>query len=292
MTTKSISAAARFRPLLWAAAGTLALTVGMAAAATAAAAGAVAAHPIDPALYQALKWRNIGPFRAGRTTAVGGVPGQPAIFYLGSSGGGVWKTVDAGTTWHNISDGFFDVGAVGAIAVAPSDPSVIYVGTGEASIRGQTTSPGDGVYKSNDAGKTWAHLGLADTLHIAAIAVDPANPDIVYVAAQGNPWMPSRDRGVYRSRDGGKTWSRVLFVNPTTGAHDLSIDPRNPQILYAALWDHQRLPWNIRSGGPGSGLGSRPTAGAAGIACVRACRASWATPASRYRRWTPTGFTR
>ncbi|MGH8298780.1 MAG: WD40/YVTN/BNR-like repeat-containing protein [Steroidobacteraceae bacterium] len=209
---------------------------------------------IDPALYQALKWRNIGPFRAGRTTAVAGVPDQPATFYLGSSGGGVWKTVDAGTSWHNVSDGFFDVGGIGAIAVAPSDPKVIYVGTGEASIRNQTTSPGDGVYKSTDAGKTWVHLGLADTRQIAAIVVDPANPDIVYVAAQGNPWIPSRDRGVYRSQDGGRTWSRVLFVNPTTGAHDLSIDPKNPQILYAALWDHQRLPWNIRSGGPGSGL--------------------------------------
>ena len=217
-------------------------------------AGAAAAYPINPALYQALTWRNIGPSRAGRTTAVAGVPAQPATFYIGSSGGGVWKTADAGTSWRNISDGFFDVGAIGAIAVAPSDPSVIYVGTGEASIRGQTTSPGDGVYKSTNAGKTWLHVGLAATLHIAAIVVDPANPNIVYVAAQGSPWIASRDRGVYRSRDGGTTWSRVLFVNPTTGAHDLSIDPKDPRIVYAALWDHQRLPWNIRSGGSGSGL--------------------------------------
>jgi photosystem II stability/assembly factor-like uncharacterized protein len=209
---------------------------------------------VDPRLYQALQWRNIGPFRAGRTTAVAGVPAQPATFYIGSSGGGVWKTVDAGRSWHNISDGFFAVGGIGAIAVAPSDPRVIYVGTGEASIRGQTTSPGDGVYKSTDAGKTWIHSGLADTLQIAAIVVDPTNADVVYVAAQGDPWKPSSARGVYRSRDGGKTWSRVLFVNPTTGAHDLSIDPRDPQVLYAALWDHRRLPWNIRSGGPGSGL--------------------------------------
>ncbi|MGH8201989.1 MAG: VPS10 domain-containing protein [Steroidobacteraceae bacterium] len=213
-----------------------------------------AAYPIKPALYQALSWRNIGPLRAGRTTAVAGVPAQPATFYIGSSGGGVWKTADAGTSWRNVSDGFFDVGAIGAIAVAPSDPNVIYVGTGEASIRGQTTSPGDGVYKSADAGKTWMHVGLAATLHIAAIVVDPANPNIVYVAAQGSPWIASRDRGVYRSRDGGATWSRVLFVNPTTGAHDLSIDPKEPRIVYAALWDHQRLPWNIRSGGSGSGL--------------------------------------
>jgi photosystem II stability/assembly factor-like uncharacterized protein len=234
--------------------GLLCAAIGVLALAASAAAVAGDASAIDPAQYQALKWRNIGPFRAGRTTAVAGVPDQPATFYLGSSGGGVWKTVDAGTSWHNVSDGFFDVGGIGAIAVAPSDPKVIYVGTGEASIRNQTTSPGDGVYKSSDAGKTWVHLGLADTLQIAAIVVDPTNPDIVYVAAQGNPWAPSRDRGVYRSRDGGQTWSRVLFVNPTTGAHDLSIDPKNPQILYAALWDHQRRPWNIRSGGPGSGL--------------------------------------
>jgi photosystem II stability/assembly factor-like uncharacterized protein len=216
--------------------------------------GGAASPAVDPGLYQALQWRNIGPFRAGRTTAVAGVPDQPWVFYIGSSGGGVWKTENAGTSWHNISDGFFDVGAIGAIAVAPSDSRVIYAGTGEASIRGQTTSPGDGIYKSTDAGKTWVHLGLAATRHIAAIAVDPANPDTVYVAAQGNPYAPTRDRGVYRSHDGGRTWSQVLFVSSTTGAHDLSIDPKDPRVLYAALWDYQRLPWNIRSGGPGSGL--------------------------------------
>lgn len=231
---------------MWACAGT--------AAGAAAAASEFAAQGVDPALYQALEWRNIGPFRAGRTTAVAGVPGQPTTFYIGSSGGGVWKSVDAGTSWRNVSDGFFDVGGIGAIAVAPSDPNVVYVGTGEASIRNQTTSPGDGIYKSTDAGKSWVHLGLADTLQIAAIVIDPGNPDIVYVAAQGDPWMPSGARGVYRSRDGGQTWSRVLFVNATTGAHDLSIDPRDPQVLYAALWDHRRRPWTIRSGGPGSGV--------------------------------------
>ena len=251
MMTKRFLSAATSRALLWAAAGLSGLVL---AAGGDPHPGGVAPFAVVPSLYRGLKWRNIGPFRAGRTTAVAGVPDQPATFYIGSSGGGVWKTADAGRSWHNISDGFFDVGGVGAIAVALSDPKVIYVGTGEASIRGQTTSPGDGVYKSTDAGRTWVHLGLADTLQIAAIAVDPMNPDVVYVAAQGNPWIPSRARGVYRSRDGGKTWSRVLFVSPTTGAHDLSIDPKNPQVLYAALWDHQRLPWNIRSGGPGSGL--------------------------------------
>ena len=258
MTKENLLAAGALRYLWCAAAGALALTAAGPATVAAAAGGTPAAgagtYPVAPALYQALKWRNIGPFRAGRTTALAGVPDQPATFYIGSSGGGVWKTVDAGRSWLNISDGFFDVGGIGAIAVAPSNPKVIYVGTGEASIRGQTTSPGDGIYKSTDAGKTWVHLGLADTLHIAAIAIDPGNPDIVYVAAQGNPWIPSSDRGVYASHDGGKTWKRVLFVSPTTGAHDLSIDPKNPQVLYAALWDHQRLPWNIRSGGPGSGL--------------------------------------
>ncbi|MDE2447820.1 MAG: glycosyl hydrolase [Gammaproteobacteria bacterium] len=248
---KRLLSAGKSRALIWLAAGLWGLAL---AAGGDPRAGAVSGSAVDPSLYQALQWRNIGPARAGRTTAVAGVPDQPSVFYIGSSGGGIWKTDDAGTNWHNVSDGFFDVGAIGAIAVAPSDPRVIYAGTGEASIRGQTTSPGDGVYKSTDAGKTWAHLGLAATLHIAAIAIDPANPDTVYVAAQGNPYVPSHDRGVYRSRDGGKTWSQVLFVSPSTGAHDLSIDPKDPSVLYAALWDYQRLPWNIRSGGPGSGL--------------------------------------
>ena len=251
MLIKRLLSAGTSRALIWAMAGLWGLAL---AAGGDPHPGGVSAFAVDPSLYQALQWRNIGPYRAGRTTAVAGVPDQPAVFYIGSSGGGVWKTENAGESWSNVSDGFFDVGAIGALAVAPSDPRVIYAGTGEASIRGQTTSPGDGVYKSTDAGKTWAHLGLAATLHIAAIAIDPANPDTVYIAAQGNPYVPSRDRGVYRSRDGGKTWSRVLFVSPTTGAHDLSIDPKDPRVLYAALWDHQRLPWNIRSGGPGSGL--------------------------------------
>ncbi|MFI4884973.1 MAG: WD40/YVTN/BNR-like repeat-containing protein [Steroidobacterales bacterium] len=211
--------------------------------------------PMNPSLYQALEWRNIGPSTGGRTTAVAGVPKELTTFYIGSSGGGVWKTVDAGGSWHNISDGYFDVGGIGAIAVATSDPRTIYVGTGEASIRGQTTSPGDGIYKSTDGGKTWVHLeGLRDSRHIAAIVIDSRNPDVVYAAVQGNPWKPTQTRGVYRSQDGGKSWQRVLFVNTTTGAHDLSIDPRDPRILYAGMWDYLRQPWNIRSGGPGSGL--------------------------------------
>ena len=251
MLMKRLRSAGTSRALIWAAAGLWGLAL---AAGGDPRAGDASAPAVAPSLYQALQWRNIGPFRAGRTTAVAGVADQPSVFYIGSSGGGIWKTENAGMSWHNVSDGFFDVGAIGAIAVAPSDSRVIYAGTGEASIRGQTTSPGDGIYKSTDAGKTWVHLGLAATRHIAAIAIDPADPDTVYVAAQGNPYVPTRDRGVYRSHDGGKTWSQVLFVSPTTGAHDLSIDPKDPRVLYAALWDHQRLPWNIRSGGPGSGL--------------------------------------
>ncbi|HUX74138.1 MAG TPA: hypothetical protein VMV25_09645 [Steroidobacteraceae bacterium] len=244
--------AGRYRPLLVVAIGLWA--VAAVAAGAAAQGGAPTGALIDPKLYQALRWRNIGPFRAGRTTAVAGRSDQPTTFYIGSSGGGVWKSVDAGATWRNISDGFFDVGGIGAIAVASADPDVIYVGTGEASVRGQTSSPGDGMYKSTDGGKTWVHVGLVDSRHIAAIVVDPQNADVVYAAAQGNSWMPGGDRGVYRSRDGGKDWQRVLFVNDTTGAHDLSIDPKDPQVLYAAMWDNRRFPWTIRSGGPGSGL--------------------------------------
>lgn len=253
MTKAAIFRAARIRRISIQVAAALAAAIPILIAGSARA-EAAGGYPINPRLYQAMHWRNVGPFRAGRTSAVAGRADQPMTFYAGASGGGVWKTVDAGRTWHNISDGFFDVGGIGAIAVAPSDPNVIYVGTGEASIRGQTTSPGDGVYKSTDGGKTWVHIGLAETRHIASIAIDPRNADVVYVAAQGTPWVPSTQRGVYRSRDGGKTWRRVLFVNGTTGAHDLSIDPRNPRVVYAAMWDHRRRPWIIRSGGPGSGL--------------------------------------
>lgn len=210
--------------------------------------------PIKPELFQALKWRNIGPFRGGRATAVAGVASEPMTFYFGSSGGGVWKSIDAGETWRNVSDGFFKVGGIGAIAVAPSDPKIIYVGTGESAVRSQTTSPGDGIYKSTDGGKTWTQIGLRKTLQIGAIAIDPRNPNVVYVAAQGNPWEPTTERGVYRSRNGGKTWRQVLYVSETTGAHSLSIDPKNPRIVYAGLWDYRHRPWTIRSGGPGSGL--------------------------------------
>jgi len=211
-------------------------------------------YAVDPALYKAMKWRNVGPHRGGRVTTVTGVPGQPNVFYMGATGGGVWKTSNAGASWTNISDKFFKMGSVGAIAVAPSDPNVIYVGMGEGPIRGVTTSHGDGVYKSTDGGKTWAPVGLHAARQIPAVIVHPKNPDLIWVAAQGNPWGPNPERGVYRSQDGGATWTRVLEVDETTGASDLCIDPKNPRILFASMWDHRRKPWQVRSGGPGSGL--------------------------------------
>ncbi len=219
--------------------------------------GSVAQEAYDPALYQALEWRNVGPFRGGRVTAVEGVASQPLTFYFGATGGGVWKTVNGGLDWKNVSDGAFGTGSVGAIAVAPSDANVVYAGMGEHGTRGVTTSHGDGVYKSTDGGKTWSHMGLAATRHISQIRVHPENPDLVYVGAQGSPWGPNPERGIYRSTNGGKTWSLVLHVNSRTGANDLSMDPNNPRVLYAAMWEHQRKPWHgyqMTSGGPGSGL--------------------------------------
>jgi len=204
--------------------------------------------------FQGLTWRNIGPYRGGRAVAVHGVPSQPETYYMGSTGGGVWKTTDGGERWRNVSDGFFNTGSVGAIAVAPSDPNVVYVGMGEHPVRGVTTSHGDGVYRSTDAGETWTHLGLEGTRHISRIRVHPDDPDRVWVAAQGAVYGPSEERGVYRSRDGGGSWEKVLYVGETAGASDLALDPTNPRILYAAFWDHLREPWRVRSGGPGSGL--------------------------------------
>jgi photosystem II stability/assembly factor-like uncharacterized protein len=209
---------------------------------------------IDTTLYRALQWRNIGPFRGGRAVAAAGVPSRPETFYLGATGGGVWRTEDAGVTWKNISDGYFATGSVGAIAVAPSDPNVIYVGMGEHPVRGVTTSHGDGVYRSMDAGRTWTHIGLDRTRQISRIRVHPTNPDLVYIAAQGSPFGPTEERGIYRSRDGGANWDRVHFVSQDAGASDLSMDVTNPRILYAAYWDHRRFPWQVRSGGPGSGI--------------------------------------
>lgn len=203
-------------------------------------------------LYSDLKFRNIGPFRGGRSVAASGVTSDPMTYYMGTCGGGVWKTTDAGISWKNISDGYFNTGSVGAVEVAPSDPNVIYVGMGEHAIRGVMTSHGDGVYKSTDAGKTWKHMGLPNSRHIAEIRIHPSNPDLVYVAVQGAAYGDSNDRGIYRSHDGGKTWKNIMPQDKTTGVSDLSMDVNNPRILYASTWDHRRYPWQVRSGGPGS----------------------------------------
>jgi photosystem II stability/assembly factor-like uncharacterized protein len=209
----------------------------------------------DPSLYQDMQWRSIGPFRGGRSVAVYGVTSDPLTYYMGTVGGGVWKTTDAGVTWTNITDGAsFGTSSVGAIAVAESDPNVVYVGMGEHAVRGVMTSHGDGVYRSTDAGRTWTHIGLDRTRAISRIQVHPRDPDLVYVAAQGAPYGANPERGVYRSRDGGTTWEQVLFVDENSGASELAMDPTNPRILYAATWDHRRYPWEVRSGGPGSGI--------------------------------------
>src|SRR5712692_4983138 len=208
---------------------------------------------IDPFLLNSLEWRSIGPYRGGRVVAVAGDPANTQVFYFGSTGGGVWKTTDGGLYWENVSDGFFKRASVGALAVSASDPNVIYVGMGETCIRGNV-SHGDGVYKSTDAGKSWMHLGLADTRHIAQVRIHPQNPDLVYVAALGHAHGPNSERGVYRSRDGGKNWEQVLFRNEKAGAIDLALDPFNPRVLYTAFWEAQRLPHTLVSGGEGSGL--------------------------------------
>ncbi len=205
--------------------------------------------------YAAMTWRNIGPSRGGRSVAVSGIAGQPLTYFAGYTGGGLWRTDDAGLNWRNISDGQFRTSSIGAIAVAPSDANVIYVGSGEHAIRGQSSTYGDGVYKSTDQGRTWANVGLSATRQISSVRVHPADPNVVYVAAQGDRWKGTAERGIYRSRDGGTSWTLVLKgENAFSGASELSMDATNPRILYAAFWDHQRTPWYIRSGGAGSGI--------------------------------------
>ena len=204
--------------------------------------------------FKPVKWRCIGPFRGGRSVSSSGVKGDPMTYYMSTTGGGLWKTEDAGQRWKNISDGFFELGSVGAVSVSESNTNVVYCGMGEHAPRAVMTSHGNGVYKSIDAGKTWTHLGLEETQHISRIVVHPQNPDIVYVAAQGALYGPNEERGVFKSMDGGKTWKKMLYVDDKTGCSELSMDMNNPHILYAAMWEHQRLPWKIISGGPGSGL--------------------------------------
>jgi len=202
-----------------------------------------------------LKWRSVGPYIGGRVVAVTGVPGERNLFYMGAVDGGMWKSTDYGVTWSNITDhtlpGSSD--SIGAIAVAPSDSKVIYVGTGESDIRG-TFITGDGVFRSDDAGKHWHAAGLADTHTISALVVDPHNPEVVYASSMGHVFKADPDRGIFKSTDGGKSWSKILFVDDKTGAIDLVMDPRDPQVLYAAMWQASRTPWKLDDGGPGSGL--------------------------------------
>jgi len=210
------------------------------------------AQQFNPDQMKGLQWRLVGPFRGGRVLAVTGVPGDPYTFYFGGVAGGVWRTTDGGMTWVPLTDKE-PFASIGAIAVSPSNPGVIYVGTGESCIRGNI-SYGNGMYKSTDGGKSWSYIGLKETQHIARVLVNPHNPDIVYVAALGHAYGPNPDRGVYRSTDGGKTWQRILFKDDKTGAIDISFDPRNPNVMFAAMYQAQRTPWSLDSGGPGSGL--------------------------------------
>ena len=211
-------------------------------------------------LLDAMRFRCIGPPRGGRVVAVAGDPSEPAVFYFGAVAGGVWKTEDAGVTWVNVSDGYFKTSSVGALAVADSDPSVIYAGMGESTIR-TDVSHGDGVYRSTDHGRSWTRLGLADTRHISEIRIHPRDPDRVYVAAFGHAFGPNSERGVYRSADGGASWERVLYGSDRAGAADLALDTRNPSVLYASLWEAHRNFWELSSGGPGSGLWRSTNAG-------------------------------
>ena len=220
----------------------------------------LAAQAVPPSAFAELRWRLVGPFRGGRTLSAVGVPGSPSVFYSGAVGGGVWKSTDSGTTWQPVFDGPAGgnrqpIASIGAIAVAPSNPSVVYAGSGEADMRSDITY-GNGIYKSTDAGKTWAHIGLEDSRQIGRIVVDPHNPDIVLVAALGHAYGPNRQRGVFRTTDGGRNWNQVLYKDDDTGAIDLALDPRDAKIVYASLWQTRRPPWNVYppSNGPGSGL--------------------------------------
>jgi photosystem II stability/assembly factor-like uncharacterized protein len=214
----------------------------------------------DSALFSGLQWRSIGPVRGGRSIAAAGSSSRPLEYYFGAVGGGLWKTTDGGTTWRSVTDGKISSSSVGAVAVAESNPDIVYIGMGETELRGNIMQ-GDGVYKSTDAGKTWKHMGLADTQAISRIRVHPTNPDIVYVSALGHPYGANAERGVFRSRDGGQTWQKVLYKDDRAGAVDLCLDPHNPNVLFAAIWDVYRTPWSLSSGGERSGLYKSTDAG-------------------------------
>jgi len=207
----------------------------------------------DPSFFSGLEWRSIGPNRGGRSITSAGSSSRPFEYYFGAVGGGLWKTTDGGLTWKPVTDGQIHSSSVGAVAVSESNPDVVYLGMGETEFRGNVMQ-GDGVYKSIDAGKTWKHIGLGDTQAIARIRIDPSNPDVVYVAALGHPYGPNEERGVFRSKDGGKTWQKVLYRSNHSGAVDLCLDPHNPKVIFAAIWDAYRTPWSLSSGGPESGF--------------------------------------
>ncbi|MGZ8797597.1 MAG: WD40/YVTN/BNR-like repeat-containing protein, partial [Thermoanaerobaculia bacterium] len=212
-----------------------------------------AAAQVDPSLFGEMRWRMIGPFRGGRTVAGAGVPSQPNVFYIGVNNGGVWKTTDSGRIWTPIFDDQ-PTGSIGAIALAPSDPNIIYAGSGEG-LQRPDLSTGDGIYKSTDAGRTWTHLGLRDGQQIPMIAVDPRDPNRLFVAVLGHPYGPNAERGIFRSTDGGVTFEKVLYRDENTGGIDVVLDPSNPQTVYAAMWETRQAPWeNGVFRGPGSGL--------------------------------------
>src|SRR6266849_1804527 len=188
----------------------------------------------NPDQFKGMQWREVGPYRGGRSAAVEGIVSQPNTYYFGSTGGGVWKTIDGGQTWKGVSDGFFG-SSVGAVAVSEWDPNIVYAGGGEVTVRGNV-SHGDGMWKSTDAGKTWTHIGLTNSRQIPRVRIHPRNPDLVYAAVLGHLFGPTSDRGVYRSKDGGRNWERILFANENAGAVDLVMDPTNPRVLYASTW--------------------------------------------------------
>ena len=216
-------------------------------------AGLGAAAVYDPSIFASLQWRSIGPPRGGRSITSAGSPSRPEEYFFGATGGGLWKTTDGGLTWRPVTDGQLHSSSVGAVAVSESNPDVVYLGMGETELRGNIMQ-GDGVYKSTDAGRTWKHVGLADTQAISRIRIHPTNPDILYVSALGHPYGKNTERGVFRSKDGGATWQKVLYRDDHAGAVDLCFDPHNPQVLFAAIWDANRTPWGLTSGGESSGL--------------------------------------
>jgi len=249
---------------------------------------------LDSAFLAGYKWRNIGPDRGGRSIAVSGVRGRPDEAYFGATGGGLWKTTDAGENWFPVSDGQIRSASVGAVAVSESNPDLVFIGMGESCIRGNIM-PGDGVYKSTDAGKSWRHVGFGESDAISRIRIHPGNPQIVFVASFGKYGAPSQERGVYKSTDGGAAWRRVLFRDDKTGAVDLSIDPNNPDVIYAAMWEAYRKEYQMSSGGPGSGLFKSTDGGSTGrrSPATPGCpRVWWGGSAWRCRGPTATGSTR